>query len=104
MPNNMQSNSPISLALSQVNASFEGERGASVPVLHDITFSVPLGAFVSIAGPSGAGKSTLLRAILGLMQVDSGEIIRNYKRAAMVFQNYALFPWLTALWYVEYGL
>jgi len=100
----MQSNAHTSghsvLALSRVCARYEDNNKL---VLRDITISVPQGAFVSLIGPSGAGKSTLLRIILGLMQPDSGEVIRSFKRPGMVFQNYALFPWLTALQNVAFG-
>jgi NitT/TauT family transport system ATP-binding protein len=100
----MQNDPSVVLALSRVSAWFEDEPGASTPALRDISFYLHKGSFVSIAGPSGAGKSTLLRAILGLMPIQSGEIVRNFKRPAMVFQNYALFPWLTALDNTAFGL
>ncbi|HET9641624.1 MAG TPA: ATP-binding cassette domain-containing protein, partial [Candidatus Paceibacterota bacterium] len=88
------------LALSRVTAHFpDGETA-----LKEMTFSVRHGSFVSLIGPSGAGKSTLIRIMLGLMPVKSGDIVRNYVRPAVVFQNYALFPWLTALENVEFGL
>lgn len=100
----MRSNSSILLALSRVTARFEDDPEARIPALENVSFSLTHGSFVSIAGPSGSGKSTLLRAILGLLPIESGEIIRNYTRAAMVFQNYALFPWLTALDNATFGL
>lgn len=91
------------LVLSRVNASFsDAEKGVSV--LKEVSFSIPSGAFVSIIGPSGAGKSTLMRVILGLMPHESGTLVRNFSRPAMVFQNYALFPWLSALDNVAFGL
>ena len=94
----------VTLVLSRVSASFADEEARDAPALKDISFSVPAGAFVSITGPSGAGKSTLMRVILGLMPHTSGTIVRNFSRAAMVFQNYALFPWLTALENAAFGL
>jgi len=94
----------MTLVLSRVSARFTDEENAIVPALKDITFSVPKGGFVSIIGPSGSGKSTLMRVILGLMEHESGTIVRNFSRPAMVFQNYALFPWLTALENVAFGL
>ncbi len=94
----------MALVLSRVGARFSDENKNGIPTLRDITFSVPKGSFLSIIGPSGAGKSTLMRVILGLMPHAGGEIVRNFSRAAMVFQNYALFPWLTALENVEFGL
>ncbi|MFM2330769.1 MAG: hypothetical protein RLZZ26_276 [Candidatus Parcubacteria bacterium] len=101
----MTDSSPkILLALSRVNAHFKDAPGKSVPALRDISFSVARGSFVSIIGPSGAGKSTLMRVILGMMPATSGDIVRNFSKPAMVFQNYALFPWLTALENVAFGL
>ena len=91
---------PIVLALSRVTAHFpDGDMA-----LREMSFSIPHSSFVSLIGPSGAGKSTLLRLILGLMPARSGEVVRNFHRPAIVFQNYALFPWLTARENVEFGL
>lgn len=92
------------LTLSKVCARFADEPRSHAPAISEITFTIPKGAFFSIAGPSGAGKSTLLRAILGLMPISSGTIVRGYERAAMVFQSHALFPWLTALENTAFGL
>lgn len=94
----------MALVLSRVCARFSDEKKNSMPTIKDISFSVPKGSFLSIIGPSGAGKSTLMRVILGLMPHESGEVVRNFSRPAMVFQNYALFPWLTALQNTEFGL
>ncbi|MBI5405694.1 ABC transporter ATP-binding protein [Candidatus Kaiserbacteria bacterium] len=91
------------LILSRVSAAFADEADG-VLALKDVSFSVPAGSFTSIIGPSGAGKSTLMRVILGLMPHESGTVVRNFSRSAMVFQNYALFPWLTALENVAFGL
>ena len=92
------------LVLSRVSARFNDEERRDVPALKDVSLSIPTGSFASIIGPSGSGKSTLMRVILGLMPHTSGEIVRNFSRPAMVFQNYALFPWLTALDNVAFGL
>lgn len=94
----------MTLVLSRVTAHFADEAKREAPALKEVSFSIPAGAFVSIIGPSGAGKSTLMRVILGLMPHASGDIVRNFHRAAMVFQNYALFPWLSALDNVAFGL
>ena len=94
----------LALVVSKVSARFTDERDREVFVLRDISFSLTKGSFVSIAGPSGAGKTTLARVILGLLPPAGGTIVRNYARSAMGFQNYALFPWLTALDNVAYGL
>ena len=100
----MEGDSTMALVLSKVSARFADERERGLFVLRDVSLAVVQGSFVSIAGPSGAGKSTLMRVILGLMPPTSGTIVRNVSRSAMVFQNYALFPWLSALDNVAYGL
>jgi NitT/TauT family transport system ATP-binding protein len=94
----------VALVLSRVCARFADEKRKGPSVLKDVSFSVARGSFVSIIGPSGAGKSTLARVILGMMPHESGEIVRNFSQPAMVFQNYALFPWLSALENVAFGL
>lgn len=99
MPNNAPQSA---VALSRVYARFEDE--PDVLALKDVSFSIKTGSFVSIVGPSGSGKSTLMRIILGLMKPSSGTVVRNFARPGMVFQNYALFPWLSALDNVAYGL
>lgn len=80
-------------------------------VIRNLSFSVSDNEFVSIIGPSGCGKSTLLNILAGFERPSSGEILDNgvpvagisYDRA-MVFQQDAVFPWLTVAQNVEYGL
>jgi NitT/TauT family transport system ATP-binding protein len=85
--------------------------GSQLTVLEDINLTVKEGEFISILGPSGAGKSTLLRILSGLIKPTSGKILYHGKpqseanpSIAMVFQSFALFPWLTVLENVEVGL
>lgn len=81
--------------------SFAYEPGKTV--LQDIDLEVPSGQFVCLLGQSGCGKSTLLRLLMGLEPVDTGEILvdgvpirgASLDRGA-VFQDYGLFPWMTA--------
>jgi len=82
-----------------------------LPVLANISFRVEAGEFLSIVGPSGCGKTTLLRVISGLEKASEGDILLNGEALAgnhpsvgLVFQEYALFPWRTALRNVEFGL
>lgn len=82
-----------------------------VNVLDDVNISIEKGSFVSIVGPSGCGKSTLLNLIAGLDKVDEGAIYINDQRVTkpgpdrvVVFQSDGLFPWLTVLDNVTYGL
>lgn len=86
----------------------EGSSG-HVEVLKDISFHVKEGSFVSIVGPSGCGKTTLLKIISGLEKPDRGSITIDFGdsqqgRVGMVFQEYGLFPWRTALKNIEFGL
>jgi NitT/TauT family transport system ATP-binding protein len=86
-------------------------RGGTLPVLRDISLDVYPGEFVVLLGPSGCGKSTLLNIIGGLEQPTAGSVEMDGKRVSqpgpdrsMVFQQYALFPWLTVEGNVEFGL
>ncbi|MGL5617000.1 MAG: nitrate/sulfonate/bicarbonate ABC transporter ATP-binding protein [Sarcina sp.] len=81
------------------------------PTLDHINLTINEGEFVAILGPSGSGKSTLLRIMTGLMPPDEGEVILDGKKvdgvssaAAIVFQSFALYPWLTVRENVEIGL
>jgi len=80
-------------------------------VLSDVDLTLREGEIVGLLGRSGSGKSTLLRIIAGLIQSTSGEVRYNgsllsgpAEGVAMVFQTFALFPWLTVLENVEAGL
>jgi len=80
-------------------------------VVENITFEVSEEEFVALVGPSGCGKSTLLRIIMGLLPPTSGAVYYRDKKlegvnpeAAMVFQSFALLPWLTVLENIELGL
>ncbi|HBC92396.1 MAG TPA: ABC transporter ATP-binding protein [Pelotomaculum sp.] len=71
-------------------------------VLRDLSFSVQEGQFVTLLGPSGCGKTTLLTIIAGFQAASGGRILLNGRQVArpgpdrgFVFQNYALFPWMT---------
>ncbi|MDD5434859.1 MAG: nitrate/sulfonate/bicarbonate ABC transporter ATP-binding protein [Nitrospira sp.] len=85
--------------------------GKDLSVLEDINLSVEEGEIVSILGPTGAGKSSLLRILSGLAKPSNGTVLyhglpleNTTPNIAMVFQNFAIFPWLTVLENVEVGL
>jgi NitT/TauT family transport system ATP-binding protein len=80
-------------------------------VLDDVSLTLKDNEIVALLGRSGCGKSTLLRIIAGLMQPNSGTVTIEGEpvsgpasQVAMVFQSFALFPWLTVLENVEIGL
>ena len=80
-------------------------------VLDCVQLSIHAGEFVALLGPSGSGKSTFLRILAGLLQPSSGQVLFKGQpqygpnpHVAIVFQSFALFPWLTVLQNVEIGL
>jgi NitT/TauT family transport system ATP-binding protein len=81
------------------------------PVLEHVSVELNEGEFVALLGPSGSGKSTLLRILAGLMEPSSGDVLVHgtllegpNPNVAVVFQSFALFPWLDVLQNVELGL
>jgi len=87
------------------------DRSTSLNVLDGISFSARTEEFVCLLGPSGCGKSTLLKLAAGLEHASSGKVmlddtIVDTPRAGcgMVFQDYALFPWLTVERNIAFGL
>lgn len=94
-----------------VTKSFVSPDGTPLPVLDDISLDIREGEIVALLGRSGSGKSTLLRCIAGLIAPTSGEVryrgqVLNGANpgVAMVFQSFALLPWLTVRQNVELGL
>lgn len=99
------------LTIENIQKSFVNDRKENVKVLDGINLNVKKGSFVSIVGPSGCGKSTLLYLVAGLDKADSGEIrvdgdlvSKPGPERVVVFQEAGLFPWLTVLENVTYGL
>lgn len=66
-------------------------------ILKNINLEVNKKDIISLIGPSGGGKSTLLRCLIGLENIDSGEIICDRNKMGMVFQSFNLFPHMTAV-------
>jgi len=89
----------------------DGEATDRVTVLDGVDLSIRKGEFITLVGPSGSGKSVLLDIIGGLTQATAGDvqldgrrITRPDPKTGYVFQQYALFPWRTALANIEYAL
>ncbi len=100
----------MTIEIKNICKSFEG-KNKNLSVLKDINLTINDGELICLLGPSGCGKTTLLRLIAGLEQPSSGEIIANGELVkkpsgdrAVIFQQYSLFPWLTVLQNVTFGL
>ena len=94
-----------------VGKTYRAERGKELTVLRDISFTLHEGEIVAILGRSGAGKSTFLRILAGLVPASSGtvtyrgtDITGPNPGVGLVFQTFALMPWLTVQANVELGL
>jgi len=93
-----------------VSKSFASD-GRERLVLSDVSVAIPSGRVVAVLGPSGCGKSTLLRILAGLIPPSSGEVLCHgrplrglHPGAAIVFQSFALYPWLTVADNVRVGV
>jgi NitT/TauT family transport system ATP-binding protein len=100
----------ISICVKNLNKCYRVREG-NLPALSAVDLEVAEGEFVSIVGPSGCGKSTLLYILGGFIRADSGVIEVGGKAVTgpgtdrgVVFQEYALFPWLTVTQNIRYGL
>ncbi|OGL12437.1 MAG: nitrate ABC transporter ATP-binding protein [Candidatus Rokubacteria bacterium RIFCSPLOWO2_02_FULL_72_37] len=98
------------VVVDHVSKTYTDRRGHSVPALHDVSLTVESEEFLALLGPSGCGKSTLLNLVAGLTAPSAGgvhlegEPARGRSATAMVFQEFALFPWRTVQANVEFGL
>ncbi|AMO55314.1 ABC transporter [Endozoicomonas montiporae] len=96
-----------------VNISKSYDQGKNW-VIKDVNLNIPNGQFVAFVGPSGCGKSTLLRMVCGLEEISSGEMFiagervndmpPNERRVGMVFQSYALYPHMSVIENMAFGL
>ena len=107
----MEKHGPPIIQINDVRKSFRAADGRERPVLEGVDFTLREGEIVALLGRSGSGKSTLLRIMAGLIGVDAGSVqyrgqpLYGPARAiSMVFQSFALFPWLTVQQNVELGL
>ncbi len=99
------------LRVSNVRQTYHKDSTADLLVLDDVNLTLSKGEIVGLLGRSGSGKSTLLRIVSGLLQPSAGEVLWRGRPVdgpvdgvAMVFQSFALFPWLTVQQNVELGL
>src|ERR1700741_3460927 len=99
------------LDIRSVSRSFPKGSGEDLLVLDKVDLTIHSGEIVGLLGRSGSGKSTLLRIIAGLIAPTSGDakcrgeaIVGPPNGVSMVFQSFALFPWLAVLQNVELGL
>ncbi len=99
------------ITLKDVRKAYQQPNGQQITILENINLELRPGEIVALLGPSGSGKSTLMRTIAGLNRPTSGEVLYHNRPlfglnpgVAIVFQNFALYPWLTVLENVELGL
>lgn len=99
------------LEVKDITKTFAQKKKSAHIVLQDLSFTVEKGQYVSLLGPSGCGKTTLLTILGGFLTPEAGQIILAGKRVekpgpdrGFVFQNYALFPWMTVRENILYSL
>ena len=99
------------LVSQNLNMIFKTPKGETVHALKDVNFTLKKGELLTVLGPSGCGKTTLLNITAGFLRPTSGNIILNEKEIdgpgverGMVFQQGALFEWLTVAENVNFGL
>ena len=102
---------PAIVELNHVSKSFSSGGGPAVTILDDINFYVEEGEMLALLGQSGSGKSTILRLMAGLAQPSEGVVLRHgepltevNRSLSIVFQSFALYPWLTVSENVRVGL
>lgn len=98
------------IACNDLGHVYDAGRGRTV-ALENVSLTIAPGEFVCVLGPSGCGKTTFLNILAGFVAPSHGEVFVNERRIAgpssergVVFQDYSLFPWLTAQSNVEFGL
>jgi len=102
---------PAIIQTVKLSKTYKGQGGKELLALDNIDFTIQENELVALVGRSGSGKSTLLRMIAGLISPSRGEVFYRgqavhapQKGVSMVFQSFALLPWLTVLQNVELGL
>ena len=99
------------LSISGLTKTYDTRTGERVDALGPVSIEVAAGEFLVVVGPSGCGKSTLLQILAGFMKPTDGgasvagePIVDPSLDRSMIFQSYALFPWLSVLDNVQFGL
>ena len=102
---------PPALEVRRLTKTFAKNGGGTSTALGDVSFAVQRREFITVVGPSGCGKSTLVRILAGLEDETAGEVLVDGRPVhgpgrdrGMVFQGYTLFPWLTVMRNVMFGL
>ena len=93
----------VAVRVDGVSKAF-GQGRSAVLALHRVSLELTRGEFVCLVGASGSGKSTLLNLLAGLEEPTAGHVETSGTRCALIFQEAALFPWLTAAGNVELAL
>jgi NitT/TauT family transport system ATP-binding protein len=103
-------NSKVTLRIDRISKVFNINKGQSIPALDDFSLEIYENEFLAVVGPSGCGKTTLLSMVAGLYAPTDGVIYCNDVkvtgpdfRRGVVFQQDAVFPWLSVRKNVEYG-
>ncbi|MDD3424613.1 MAG: ABC transporter ATP-binding protein [Sphaerochaeta sp.] len=101
----------VLISIKGVHKEYKVEKGANVNALNGVTLDIEKNEFVCVVGPSGCGKTTLLNIIAGLETFESGTVTMHGQpivgpapERGVIFQQYALFPWMTVRKNIEYGL
>ena len=107
----MSTTNPLAIEALGLSRQYRRRDGSTIHALSDVNISIPEGEFVCIVGPSGCGKSTLLQLCAGLDRPTTGAIRTRGTPIAgpgpdrgVVFQKDSVFPWMSVLDNVEYGL
>ncbi|MEW9672202.1 ABC transporter ATP-binding protein [Ammoniphilus sp. 3BR4] len=101
----------MQVEIKDVSKFYHLGNGERLQALNHVSLKIPEGEFLCLLGPSGCGKSTLLRLLAGIEPYDTGVIQCNNQvvgkpdpNRGFVFQDYALFPWLTVRQNIQFGL
>ena len=99
------------IEIKNLNKIYKVANGNDVIALKNVSLDIYENEFVCVVGPSGCGKTTLLNIIGGLERYDSGEVMMNGEKIVgpgtdrgVIFQQYALFPWMSVKKNIKYGM